>query len=124
MLDAWIASSMAIQVSPPRSCWRRHWPSVHTGDVPDTDGTSKTSRNLAITPHSSGQIAGYSSVPGSEVTWKFNKMEINKPIGYWDHKVLQVLHKYEEPGHPVVPGTTILKHGTLTQKKRKRQPLL
>ena len=29
---------------------------------------------------------------------------------------MRILHAYGESGHPLVPGTTILKQGTLTQK--------
>ena len=44
--------------------------------------------------------------PGSESTWKYDRMQTNRPNGRWDQKTLQILHTNQESGHPVIPVTT------------------
>ena len=67
---------------------------------------ARTPRCLATTHHASDQVTGYPSVQVLKSTQKHRK-----PNGYRDRKV--------ESGQIVVPSTTILVHGTLTQKGRK-----
>ena len=57
--------------------------------------------------------------PRVRKTQSYDKWRADNPNAHWDRKTSQILRKYKESVHPVVPGTTIFEQETVKQKKGK-----
>ena len=78
---------------------RRHQPGMRSGDASPPQHLHRDDERVG--DHRQAAQESRLARPG-----RSGSLRPDKPNGNWDRKASQILYKYQEPGHPVVPGTT------------------